>query len=228
LSEEPESAGPAFVKGPIPPHAQLFDILTEAELAELVSWTINHEASFKPAKVYLHAGEDGSRIDPGRRTALKLREFGPWRKRLCDRLLAHLPRIMECTGYHGAPPLSVELELNAYGEGGHFEPHIDISTGPGRTPLGAQSGEDRLLSAVYYFYKEPKGFSGGALRLFRFGADAGRADDDDVVSYEPVQNSLVAFPSWALHEVERVGCPSGHFSDFRFALNCWFCRQLSS
>lgn len=99
---------------------------------------------------------------------------------------------------------------------------------PDARPIGASNGQDRVLSAVYYFYREPKGFSGGALRLYRFGARPAEANGDpsNWVDVEPHRNSLVAFPSFALHEVLNVDCPSGSFENFRFALNCWFCRTL--
>ena len=74
-----------------------------------------------------------------------------------------------------------------------------------------------MISAVYYFHNIPKGFSGGNLRLFRFGSE----EADDGVAIEPIDNSLVEFPSWVRHQVERVSCPSGDFADYRYALNCW-------
>jgi len=211
----------------MPPHVQLFDVLEATERAELLAWAIRNQASFEPARIYEHGGRGGRRVDPDERIALKLREFGPLRPFLEKRLLERLPEIMERTGYRGAPPLSLELELNAYGEGGHFARHIDIPAGPGREPLGEKEGEDRVLSAVYYFYSEPKGFSGGALRLFRFGASqSDQNDPEDILIYEPQQNSLIAFPSWVSHEVEHVSCPSGQFEHYRFALNCWFCARV--
>jgi SM-20-related protein len=226
VTDTPEPLKAAAGKGPMPPHVQLTDVLGDEDREQLLEWAIASQAKFKPAKVYKHAGDDGSRLDPEQRTALKLRDFGPLTTGLQKALLAHLPEIMAGTGYRGPPPQSLELELNAYGDGGHFGQHIDISTGPGRRPLGEQPGEDRVLSAVYYFYKEPKAFSGGALKLFRFGAYRDNVEERDVVAYEPRQNSLVAFPSWVTHEVDTVRCPSGRFEDYRFALNCWFCRTI--
>jgi len=212
-------------RGAIPPHTQLFNILNEAEQAELLAWAIDNERSFQPAEVYLRTTQDDV-LDPERRTAWKLRDLGPNEKVLRERLMDRLPEIMAGTGYRGPTPSSLEFELNAYGEGGHFRPHLDLSTGKDRKPIGAKPGEDRVISAVYYFYTEPKGFSGGALRLFRLitGSDG----TEDSVAYEPMQNSLVAFPSWTWHGVERVSCPSGRFSDHRFGLNCWFCRKIGS
>ena len=86
--------------------------------------------------------------------------------------------------------------------------------GPDRKPLGARKGEDRVISAVYYFHNLPKGFSGGRLRLFRFGSDPADHDDGDNIAIEPIDNSLLVFPSWAQHGVERVSCPSGNSTIF--------------
>ena len=212
----------------MPPHVLLSGVLSPSERQELLAFAVANQAMFKPGEVYANPGESGGRLDPDRRKVLKLREFGPLKPMLEQRLFDLLPQIMAGTGYRGSPPASLELELNAYGEGGHFNRHVDIPLGPDRMQHCGDKGEDRLLSAVYYFYSEPKGFTGGALRLFRFGANGGAVGPDDVVSYEPQQNSLVAFPSWAMHEVETVHCPTGRFADHRFALNCWFCAKLGS
>jgi SM-20-related protein len=36
------------------------------------------------------------------------------------------------------------------------------------------------------------------------------------------------FPSWVLHEVRPVSCPSKRFVDSRFAINCWLWRRKST
>ena len=148
---------------------------------------------------------------------------------LSERLLAALPQVMAGTGTGGLPPVSLELELAAHGDGAFYLPHLDIPVGARRKPVSGSPHEDRVLSAVYYFHHLPKAFSGGELRLFRFGADsdATRADPANHVDLEPVGNNLVAFPSWIYHEVRPVSCPSGEFRDYRFALNCWYCRTLA-
>jgi Rps23 Pro-64 3,4-dihydroxylase Tpa1-like proline 4-hydroxylase len=51
--------------------------------------------------------------------------------------------------------------------------------------------------------------------MLSFQRDAAFAD------IEPGQNRLVAFPSWAPHEVMPISCPSRRFIDSRFAVNCW-------
>jgi Rps23 Pro-64 3,4-dihydroxylase Tpa1-like proline 4-hydroxylase len=103
-----------------------------------------------------------------------------------------------------------ETELVAHGDGAFYARHID-------TQMQAQDRPGiRVLSGVYYFHRLPKAFSGGALRLYGFGAG--------FVDIEPTHNSLLVFPSWARHEVRPVSCPSGAFMDSRFAINCWVYR----
>lgn len=220
------SAGSNAPTGPMPPHGRIPDFLAEADRLALLDWAISHEREFRPAKVY-RATEGRGNVDPRMRTALKLRDLGPLAAVLRGRLTAAFPQISTAAGYRGGEIHSIEFELNAYGEGAHFAPHVDIPVGPGRQPLAGEQGHDRVVSAVYYFHQEPKVFSGGALRLYRFGVAAEHARQSDVIDLEPIQNSLVIFPSWVMHSVETVHCPTGRFADFRFALNCWFCRQLS-
>lgn len=225
LTAESMSEGPdARASGPMPPHGRILDFLAEPDRRALLDWAIAYETEFKPAKVY---HETKGVLDPHRRTALKLRNLGPLADLLRKRLLAAFPQISAAAGYRGPDLHSIEFELNAYGDGAHFAPHIDITVGPERQPFAGEEGEDRIISAVYYFHNEPKGFSGGALRLFRFGVESEQAQPSDFIELEPVQNSLVIFPSWARHSVATVRCPSGQFADFRFGLNCWFCRRLS-
>lgn len=216
--------------GPLPPYVQIEDFLPASELAALLDWTLANEQRFNPAKVTRTRGEGRSSvIEPGVRIASTLRDLGPVESVLRERLLAALPDLMASTRIQGAEPRSLELELAAHGDGAHYGAHLDIPVGPGRQSMGATEGEDRVLSAVFYFHNQPKGFSGGALRIHRFGTGStpGEASLDDVVDIDPTQNSLVVFPSWARHEVRTVSCPSGRFRDYRFALNCWYCRRLS-
>lgn len=221
----------AEVLGPLPPHVQLFDFLSKDDRKTLFDWVLSNREQFKPATVTKGYVDSKGYFDPEMRIALKTRRLAPLETMLSECLLAALPDVTAGTGARGVAPTSpeLELELAAHGDGAHFVPHIDISTGPNRRPLSGKPDEDRILSAVYYFHAEPKAFSGGELRLYRFGADpeTSGADPDNHIDLVPVQNSLVAFPSWVTHEVRRVSCPSGDFRDYRFALNCWYCRALA-
>ena len=209
---------PAAVLGPMPPWHQFLDVLPPGEHRALLDWTLANRDRFQPARVL-------GGVDPSLRVAATLRDLGPLRSALEARLLEMLPEIFRRSRVRPFEPEYLELELAAHGDGAFFSPHTDIPMGQGRKPLGgdARGRHDRLLSAVYYYYREPKAFSGGALRLFRFGGAEG---PDDRIEVEPKQNSLLVFPSWARHEVMRVDCPSRAFEDYRFAVNAWFCRSL--
>lgn len=184
-------------------------------------------AEFTPAAVT--AGEVGSayEVSPEDRIALTSKKLGPLEPMLTSHLLGALDRIVAGIGTR-LTPQSLDLELSAYGDGAFFAPHTDVSTGINREPLSGEPGQDRVLSAVYYFHRQPKAFSDGALRLFRFGAGPAGAglEAANHIDLEPIDNSLVAFPSTVIHEVRPVQVPTGNFEDYRFALNCWYCRTL--
>jgi hypothetical protein len=211
----------------MPPSGTIDEFLEDHDRKALLAWAIEQHSKFRPAKVFYGEGGRRNRVNPKSRLALRHRGVGQFEPLIRERLFDNFSRITALAGYKGPEPHSIEFELNAYGEGAHFSPHIDIPVGPNRRETGEREGEDRVISAVYYFFGEPKGFSGGALRLYRFGADPADCGETDSTVFEPVQNRLVIFPSWAPHAVERVSCASGDFSDFRFALNCWFCRRLA-
>ncbi len=203
-------------KGPLPPIGRADSFLQQDEHRSLLEWTLANRGLFQPSTVV------GGVVDPAKRISERTRQLGPWadwfRRRVADRL----GWIFASTGTR---PFSVdyyEVEVAAHGDGAHFAPHTDIPIGQGRKPIGGDDSgrHERLLSAVYYFYNEPRQFRGGELRLHRLGSTGTPGDYLDV---DPSQNSLVVFPSWVTHEVNRVSCPSGRFEDGRFAVNCWLC-----
>ena len=133
------------------------------------------------------------------------------------RITAMLPAIVAELRMAPFQPAKFEMELVAHGDGAFFAKHIDTFTGIADLPAA-----HRMISAVYYFFAEPKGFSGGALRLYPL------LDANDEANYrdiEPVSDMLVCFPSFAPHAVRPIACPSGRFGDSRFAINNWICRD---
>jgi hypothetical protein len=205
---------------PLPPCHQYRGFLAPEEHSALLDWTIANRERFGPALLSGHV------LDPSRRVAERLHDLGPHRPVLERRIQEILADIFRRTGTRPFEIEFLELEVAAHGDGAFFSAHSDIPVGPGRQPVGGdRSGtQDRLVSAVYYFHAEPKRFSGGALRLYRLGDHEA---EGDFIEFEPEQNSLVVFPSWARHEVRRVGCPGCAFGDYRFAVNAWLCRTLA-
>ncbi|HEY0113623.1 MAG TPA: 2OG-Fe(II) oxygenase [Allosphingosinicella sp.] len=204
--------------GPLPRSCQYEGFLSEEERLGLLEWSLSNEGRFKPAKL------TGGILDPTRRVATKLGDLGPHKAVLERRLSDRLPDIFRGIGIKPFSPDFLEIELAAHGDGAFFATHTDLPIGPNRRVAGGDGSgrHSRLVSAVYYFHREPKRFSGGSLCLYRHGDPRG---DLGFVEIHPTQNSLAAFSSWTRHEVKRVACPSGEFADYRFAVNIWLCRE---
>jgi len=195
-------------RGLMPPWLVRRDLLSPDECNDLLGWALDNEARFRPASL------DKGVVDPAIRRSLSLRDLGPFSALFEERIRGMVPEMIKQLRVTPFTVGEVELELVAHNEGAHFALHGDLYTGAG------SARGDRMLSAVYYFHRAPKAFSGGCLRLHRIGAVPG----DMGVDIAPDQNSLAVFPSWAPHEVLTVRCPSGAFGDSRFAVNCWVYR----
>jgi SM-20-related protein len=196
--------GPALHER-VPPHALRSGFLGDGERAELLEWTLAHEGEFVPSKI--RAGE----VRPQMRNSLTLRQtlLKEWRPRFRERIAVLLPGLYAELGIAPFEMGRIEVQLLAYGDGAYYRRHRDIARRGDRPGM-------RVMSAVFYFHSEPKRFEGGELRLHAVAVDTGAFLD-----IAPWQNGLVAFPSWAPHEVRPVGCPSGRFADARFAVNMW-------
>lgn len=105
------------------------------------------------------------------------------------------------------------MQMTAHNDGCFYKIHNDSGDAPTAT---------RILAYVYYFYQEPKAFSGSELRLYNTELDGTRqtalSDFEDI---EPRNNSIVFFDSRCKHEVIPIHCPSRQFAHSRFTLNGW-------
>jgi len=198
------------------------DFLSGGERAALLAWALGNEGRFAPA------GVGGVGVNGAVRRTVSLRDLGPLAAVLKARLKDRAAGFVETLQTAPFAVSHVELELAAHNDGAFYSRHRDASTGD------APGHGQRVLSGVYYFHREPRGFSGGCLRLHAIrDLDTDVASDDgslDVGSRDvaPDQNTLVVFPSWAPHEVMPVRCPSGAFADSRFAVNCWLHLRRSA
>lgn len=191
----------------IPPHTRRDAFLPLGESRSLLQWVLAHEAELCPSRV------TGDIHRPSGRNARSYYGEPPWKSRLIERAEAALPAILPEIGIAPFTPSGFEVELVAYDDQCFIARHRDTGTGATRHT------RDRIVSMVYYLHSEPKGFTGGELRLWPLR----QAEGSDPVFRDvaPVQNAIVAFPSWAVHEVLPVRVPSGQFSDARFAINIW-------
>jgi SM-20-related protein len=196
------------VTGPAPQsrffaHTIVENFLEPALVARLLDYVEVSRDRFKPTTV---RQADATRVDPASRISLGLEYLGPFLEPLESRLRAAEPLLRAELGMGAIDLQDIELQIAAHNDGGFFCRHSDSYKG---------WGTSRVISGVYYFNRQPCGFSGGALRLYPLTGTGH-------VEIAPQHNSLVVFPSFVQHEVMPVACPSQDFMDSRFAVNCWF------
>ena len=208
----------AATLGPMPPSTTIEDFLDEQTHRDLLAWTLQNADRFTPATVIR---DDVTHVHRAARDNLKLSDLGPLEAPIRQRMLAALPRLAQSLGCQFPGEALLELELTAYGDGAFYRAHTDSVLPAHLKDRSLAEPDPRLLSAVYYFHREPKGFDGGALRIYRWGG-GDEADPNNYRDLEPADNRLAVFLSWTRHEVRPVNCPSGRFEDYRFALNCWY------
>lgn len=197
---------PEGIVQPPPRYGSISNWLGAEAVAQLLDFAQTSRDRFKAADVGY--GEH-NRTDLSYRRSSKLKALGELESELEARARAALPTMCEQLDCSPLEPDRFELEMVAHGDKAFFTRHEDIVMRPEMTSY-------RALSAIYYFHRQPKSFSGGVLRLYAFAAKEG-----PFVDIEPINDRLIFFPSWLPHEVLPVACPSGRFEDSRFAINCW-------
>jgi Rps23 Pro-64 3,4-dihydroxylase Tpa1-like proline 4-hydroxylase len=107
----------------------------------------------------------------------------------------------------------VEAQVTASVDGSFFGVHTDADH---------LKVPKRYLTYVYYFNRQPKGFSGGELRVYDDVLRNGKlARADTFQAIEPRHNRLVLFWARTMHEVMPVHIASRAFADARFTVNGW-------
>ena len=194
------------------PHLLLRGVLPVEEHQAILDWVLANQASFAPSRV----GNGKLRADFRSSATAKATDY-PWKPAFRQRVLGAVPELARGLGVAPFEVEQIQLSLIAYNDGDFYRAHVD--TEPSRDRGDGERIGDRVLRAVYYFPREPKAYSGGALRLHAFNPASARFED-----VGPEQNSLVAFASFARHEVRPVICPSRACEDSRCAINCWVRR----
>jgi SM-20-related protein len=194
------------------PHLLLRRFLPTGEHRVILDWVLANRECFVPSLV----GSGKLRAD-FRSSATAITTDHPWKEAFRQRVRDAVPELARGLGVAAFEVEQIQLSLIAYNDGDFYREHVD--TEPSRDRGDVERVGDRVLSAVYYFHREPRAYSGGALRLHAFNPASDRFAD-----VAPEQNSLIAFASFARHEVRPVICPSRRFEDSRFAINCWVRR----
>ncbi|ASK87105.1 Fe(II)-dependent oxygenase superfamily protein [Sphingorhabdus sp. SMR4y] len=132
------------------------------------------------------------------------------KKKMRQEIVGHLPDLACALNIAGEKFDRIDLSLRSYGDGHFFGIHTDKS-----------SKIQRLLSLTYFFFIEPKSFTGGDLLIFDtdVGQSEHRAFSESFTRLQARQNSLVVFPSASYHAVSTVNAETGSTAHYRYAVN---------
>jgi SM-20-related protein len=198
---------PVLLKGEtIPSYYLLYEnFLADDELAPLLNFAIASESKYVDGEV---TGEVKNQY----RKAKVLYRLPVFQEFFVNRVYAKLPQIFEFLGIAPFQPSEIEVQLTASNDGDFFKEHTDT---------GNDETRDRTITYVYYFWREPKNFDCGYLKMWDSKLDGSKGGFCEEI--KPQNNTLIVFPSRCWHEVAPI-LGSGDFADSRFTVNGWIRR----
>lgn len=190
-------------------YVQIDNFLTVEEHKQLLEYVFQKESAFVPTST--------STGDLDYRRSMILHSFPEFSQLAVNRIQAILPDVFRKLQIQPFPIAEIETQLTSHNDGNYYKIHNDN---------GSPDTATREFTYVYYFYREPKPFSGGELLIYDSKIENNfYVEADSYKTVEPRNNSIVFFVSRYLHEVLPVSCPSKTFADSRFTINGWVRRQ---
>ena len=184
------------------------NFLQPAEHAELLGLVEREQAKFVDSTV--------STNDPDYRRSKILYEAPAVHALFRARMTELAPRLMAELQIPRFDIGDIEVQVTAHGDGNYFKLHNDS---------GSPDAATRGLTYVYYFFNEPKAFSGGELRIYDSVIKDGFYQcGPHAADIDPKNNSVIFFAPHLHHEVLKVRVPTGTFRDGRFTVNGWLRR----
>ena len=209
--QQPEEAKPQTTDVLVSEYVQINNFLTVEEKSRLLDYVFQQESAFVPTST--------STGDADYRRSMILYSFPEFSQLIVNRIKAILPDVFRKLGSPPFPIAEIEAQLTSHNDGNYYKIHNDN---------GSPDTATREFTYVYYFYREPKPFSDGELLIYDSKIENNfYVQADSFQTVEPVNNSIVFFPSRYLHEVLPVNCPSKAFADSRFTINGWVRRQTN-
>ncbi len=154
-------------------------------------------------------------LNPERRRGLRLRHpqaEHAVRQQFLALLEPELPRLLDLLAVGAGPVSEVSCTVTASTHDGFFSIHRDD-----RKPDAPETSlDDRVLSFVCWFHREPPRFTGGELALHDT-ADW-RYSPILCTLFRPEAGTLVVFPSTSFHAVRAVGGDVTDLADARLAV----------
>lgn len=187
----------------------IFDnFLGDEAAADLLALVLSNQSAFAPSCMSRYqTGEVDRQI---RRSSTFSGDWIEHRERFRAAIDQITPELLEATGVRDWSPKKMQIEMAVHRDGDFFRTHCDTLVGKHRT------NGVRLISAVYYFFREPRSFEGGQLAVFD------PRGSQEII--EPEHDRLVVFPSFLPHEVRTISVPGDEFVNARFSVNCWLNR----
>ncbi|MEO0493047.1 MAG: 2OG-Fe(II) oxygenase [Actinomycetota bacterium] len=199
------------------PFLVIENFLGADEHAQLLRFVVG-EAEFAPAQVTEPGAAEGGADVTQRRSAVADADASVF-DLFEDKLLALLPHARREVGVGRFTLGRVERQITAHTDGDFFTVHTDVGDVAG-------PGGSRRVSYVYYFNESPRSYEGGQLRFYDrlIGDDGAVGTAESFQTVEPLDNSIVFFPSDAMHEVEpvRVVGDADEPGTTRYTVNGWF------
>ena len=147
------------------------------------------------------------------RNSWVLHDFPEFSELIRDHIGARLPSLRSHFQLDDFAVADIECQLTAHNDGHYYKVHNDN---------GSPATASRQLTYVYYFYRDPKGFDGGALRMYDSRVENNYyVAADSHTDIAPRNNSIVFFLPRYMHEVMPIRCSSREFADSRFTVNGW-------
>jgi Rps23 Pro-64 3,4-dihydroxylase Tpa1-like proline 4-hydroxylase len=201
---------PRFLDGVLPSESvQIDDFLSPEEHQMLLHYVLERESEFVSTTT--------STGDENYRQSVVLYDFPEVHKFITDRIRSIVPDVVKALGLTPFTVQEIESQITAHNDGNYYRIHNDN---------GSPDTATRELTYVYYFYRQPKAFSGGELLIYDSRIeDNFYVQADTFQTIDPRDNSIVLFLSRYMHEVLPVRCPSRSFVDSRFTVNGWIRRQ---
>ena len=191
------------------PMLLLDEFLVAAELNSLLGFALTREPDFTQTQVV--GSKNTHHTDNGYRRSRVLYELDWYRDLFIKRITAFAPHVFRALAYPTFPIGKVETQLTSTRNGEFFRRHSDN---------GASSVRGRRITFVYFFYREPRPFSGGELRIYNTRRDS-EASEAAYTTIMPLQNQIIFFLSDYIHEIIPVQGVSDDFADSRFTVNGW-------
>jgi SM-20-related protein len=181
------------------------DLLADAEWSALLARVLASEAQFQPSATH------DARTDY--RHSLVMNPPPELVHPVVGRVRSITPDVLPELRVQPIVVGIVEAQITASIDGSFFGVHTDAD----RVKV-----PKRYLTYVYYFNRQPKGFSGGELRIYDDVLRNNKlARGDTFQTIEPLHNRLVLFWARTMHEVMPVRVASQAFADARFTVNGW-------